>query len=122
MSGTPSVRAPAASAITCSRRGSGFRSRPRFVPFFLADHLDVFGVNPEVVPEARAYLRMLAPSLVPALVFGAFRNYLQAVGGATGAMITLVLANAVNALLNYALVFGHWARRRWALRAQRSRP
>ncbi len=74
----------------------------------LADHLQVFGVNPDVVPEARAYLRLLAPSLVPALLFGACRNYLQAVGGATGAMVVLVAANILNAVLNYVFVFGHW--------------
>jgi MATE family multidrug resistance protein len=74
---------------------------------YLAGHLEWFGVNPAILPETRGYLVALAPSLLPALVFAAFRNYLQAVGGATAMMLILVAANVLNAGLNYVLVFGH---------------
>jgi len=76
--------------------------------FIMADHLDAIGIHPGVIPETSAYLKILGLSLWPALLFTAFRLYLQAMGVAVPALIVLLGANVINALGNYAWVQGHW--------------
>jgi MATE family multidrug resistance protein len=65
------------------------------------------GVNPTVLRLARPYLHATAWGTLPLLVYAAFRRYLQAVGRVGPVMFALVSANAVNALGNWALVYGH---------------
>jgi MATE family multidrug resistance protein len=74
----------------------------------LSHHLDWFGINPAVQLETTHYLDVIAWSLWPALIFSAARQYLTARGVARPAMIILVLANLLNAVVNYVLIFGHW--------------
>jgi MATE family multidrug resistance protein len=42
------------------------------------------------------------------LLYAAFRRYLQGMGVVRPVMIALVLANILNAFVNWLLVFGHW--------------
>jgi len=74
--------------------------------YYVADHLNEFGINPQVVPSAARYLEILALTLLPVYIFTAFRQYLQAHGNARPAMYILLFANAINAVLQYALVLG----------------
>jgi len=45
-------------------------------------------------------------SLPPLLLYAAFRRYLQATGSVRPVMIALMLANVVNAIVNWMLIFG----------------
>lgn len=65
-----------------------------------------FGVAPELVPITSDYLRTLAPAVVPALLFFAARQTLQAVDDTTAATGILFATNGLNALVGYALVNG----------------
>lgn len=68
---------------------------------------ELMAIDPSLRTAARDYLGVLALSLVPALVFTAQRQSLQAVGDTRFATGILLAANAVNALANYALIYGH---------------
>ncbi len=73
-----------------------------------AGRLARFGVAPELVPLAASWLRVAAWSLVPALVFTAARQSLQALGDTRAATAILLLANVVNAFFNAALIHGRF--------------
>lgn len=73
-----------------------------------ARHLDAFGVAPELVPGASAWLNASAWSLVPAFLFMALRQTLQAIGDTRTATAILLAANVVNALFNVALIRGRF--------------
>jgi len=66
-----------------------------------------FGIAPEVAVPGAAYMRMLAWSLPPLLVYGATRRYLQGVGQVRVITVTYILANLLNWAGNWALIYGH---------------
>ena len=66
-----------------------------------------FGIAPEVAVPGAAYMRMLAWSLPPLLVYGATRRYLQGVGQVRVITVTYILANLLNWGGNWALIYGH---------------
>ena len=65
------------------------------------------GITPEVAIPAASYLRMLNWSLLPLLVYGAARRYLQGVGQVRVITITYIVANLLNWGGNWALIYGH---------------
>ncbi len=60
----------------------------------------------EVVPVAAMYAHVSAAGFVPFLLFVVLRQSLQAVGRLAPIVVTIVLANLLNAALNWVLVFG----------------
>jgi MATE family multidrug resistance protein len=66
-----------------------------------------FGITAEVATPASAYLRLLNWSLLPLLIYGATRRYLQGVGQVRVITVTYVLANLLNWGGNWALIYGH---------------
>ena len=78
------------------------------VIFVVVAFLPGFGINPDVLVLTIPYLKPVAGSLLPLLLYSATRRFLQATGHANAVMIVLVTANLVNALTNWVLVFGHW--------------
>lgn len=79
----------------------------------LAGQLDRFGFNPEILPQAKTYLRIIAFSLTPVFAFNVCRAYLQARGIANSTLIILVGANLLNAFLNVGLVYGRFGLPEW---------
>ncbi|MFO0691038.1 MAG: MATE family efflux transporter [Myxococcota bacterium] len=65
------------------------------------------GQDPEVARLAGDYMRARLPSAVGFLLFTAQRQYLAGRGITRPAMWIMLLGNAVNALLNWVLIFGH---------------
>jgi MATE family multidrug resistance protein len=70
--------------------------------------LRLFRQPPDVVPGAAAYVRISAAGMIPFLAFIVLRQTLQAVGRLAPIVVTIVVANVVNALLNWVFIFGHW--------------
>ena len=70
--------------------------------------LPEFGINPAVLELTIPYLKPVMWSLLPLLLYAAARRYLQATGHETAVMAVLAIANVVNALTNWGLVFGKW--------------
>jgi len=66
-----------------------------------------FGITAEVATPAAAYLRVLDWSLLPLLIYGAARRYLQGVGQVRVITVTYIAANLVNWAGNWALIYGH---------------
>jgi MATE family multidrug resistance protein len=70
--------------------------------------LGLLGIRDAVVRETVPYLRALTWSLLPLLWFSCLRRYLQAMGVVTPVMLTVVTANAVNAVAGWILIYGHF--------------
>jgi MATE family multidrug resistance protein len=69
--------------------------------------LQPFGISPEILPGAIRYVRILIWSAPPLILYFVFRRYLQGRGLVQPVMFALVSANLVNALGNWALIYGH---------------
>ncbi len=66
------------------------------------------GQRPQVAAGAAAYIRVIAAGNLPFLLFVAVRQTLQAMSLVRPAAIAIVIANGVNVVANYALIFGHF--------------
>lgn len=60
-----------------------------------------------VVPLASTYVHLSIAGVLPFLAFGVFRQTLQAMGRMRPIVITIIVANVLNAGLNWVLIFGH---------------
>ncbi len=69
--------------------------------------LALLGQPAEVVPVAAAYAGSLMAGMLPFYGFLVFRQSMQALGRVAPIVWTVVLANGLNALANWALVFGN---------------
>ncbi|HEU4939325.1 MAG TPA: MATE family efflux transporter [Vicinamibacterales bacterium] len=74
----------------------------------LSSALGRWGLHPAVLALTQPYLDILAWSIPPLLLYASFRRYLQGMGVVRPVMIALVVANILNAFVNWLLIFGHW--------------
>lgn len=65
------------------------------------------GIEPALAAQTLHYLAALQWSTLPLLVYMALRRYLQAINLTVAIMVSLVTANLVNLVADYALLFGH---------------
>ncbi len=61
----------------------------------------------EVVPLAASYILRLAPGVLPFFLFIVLRQSLQALRRTSAIVASIVVANLLNAALNWLLIFGH---------------
>lgn len=66
-----------------------------------------FGVSAEIVAETSRYLHALIWSTAPLLLYMALRRYLQSINRVKLVMISLLTANIVNLVGDWALLYGH---------------
>ncbi len=77
------------------------------IPVALAPQLlSIAGIDASLIADARAFLLLRLPGLLPTLVFVAQRGYLQSVGRVTPLVTVTVVANLCNLGLDILLVFG----------------
>jgi MATE family multidrug resistance protein len=69
--------------------------------------IPALGFHPKVEPLLMEYYGVLLWSSAPLLLYAAFRRYLQGIHVVTPIMFALVSANLVNAIANWALIYGH---------------
>lgn len=74
------------------------------VSFFLSQ----FGQEPEVASSAKDYLIIATASLVPVMIFQTFRQFSEGLSDTFNPMIASLVANLLNVLLNYVMIYGHW--------------
>ena len=74
--------------------------------YALLTSLHLWGFDPLVLTLTQDYFHVVLWSLPPLLLYAAFRRYLQATGSVRPVMIALMLANVVNAIVNWMLIFG----------------
>ncbi|HET7361815.1 MAG TPA: MATE family efflux transporter, partial [Salinimicrobium sp.] len=63
---------------------------------------------PEVVALAIPYLEIVAFSMVPLMIFQGFKQFADGLSQTKYAMYAILVANAVNILFNYLLIYGIW--------------
>lgn len=68
--------------------------------------LDKWGFDPVVGELTRSYLDVVTWSAPPLLLYFASRRYLQGMGSVRPVMTALILANLLNAVANWALIYG----------------
>ncbi len=66
------------------------------------------GQKPEIAAYGAAYIRIIAAGNLPFLLFVVVRHTLQAMSLVRPAAIAIVVANLVNVMANYTLIFGHF--------------
>lgn len=62
----------------------------------------------DVVPLATTYAWIMIPGILPFFLFAVQRQTLQALGKVRPILLTMLLANVVNAALNWLLIFGNF--------------
>jgi len=70
--------------------------------------MPLWGLHPDVLRFAQPYLRIVALSTPVLLLHTSFRRYLQGIGVVRPVTIALVVANVLNAAVNWVLIFGHF--------------
>jgi len=74
---------------------------------WIASALDGWGLDPGVLILTEPYVEIVAWSVLPLLLYAAFRRYLQGMGIVRPVTIALVAANIVNVVVNWILIFGN---------------
>lgn len=69
----------------------------------------------EVVHLAMPYLNLVAASLIPLIIFQAFKQFADGLSQTRYAMWATLLANVVNVVINYFLIFGIWIFPKWGI-------
>jgi multidrug resistance protein, MATE family len=69
--------------------------------------LQHFGISAELVEPMRPFLRALNWGTLPLLAYFALRRYLQAMNVVIPIMFALISSNIVNAVGDWALIYGH---------------
>ena len=69
----------------------------------------------EVVDLAMPYLNLVAASLIPLIIFQAFKQFADGLSQTKYAMWATLLANVVNVIINYFLIFGIWIFPKWGI-------
>ncbi len=63
---------------------------------------------PEVVDLAIPYLEIVAFSMIPLMIFQGFKQFADGLSQTKQAMYATLLANVVNVIFNYVLIYGIW--------------
>lgn len=66
------------------------------------------GQDPQVVQEAIPYLRICSWSMIPMMIFQAFRGLSEGLSVTTAPMIAILSGNLMNVFVNYLLIYGNW--------------
>ncbi len=70
--------------------------------------LSRMGQPAEVVQLAGPFLDIIAFSLIPLVIYQAFKQFTEGMSQTRIPMYATLVANVVNVALNYALIFGNW--------------
>ncbi|NCG05048.1 MAG: MATE family efflux transporter, partial [Bacteroidetes bacterium] len=73
------------------------------------------GQEASVVALAFPYLNWVAFSLIPLVIFQAFKQFSDGMSLTKYSMYATLLANAVNIVINYFLIFGVWIFPKWGV-------
>ncbi len=73
------------------------------------------GQPPEVVELAFPYVKWVAASLFPLVIFQAFKQFTDGLSLTRYSMYATLLANVVNVMINYVLIFGKFGFPQWGV-------
>jgi MATE family multidrug resistance protein len=75
--------------------------------FFSANFILSMDQAPEVVPLAHVYLSYTTLSIIPVMLFQAFKQFIDGLGITKLPMVCIVTGNLINVLVNATLIFGY---------------
>lgn len=79
-----------------------------FGAIFFASYFIRFLDQPrEVVEQASSYTRIIGFSIIPALIFHSYKQFIEGLSFTKPAMYFSILANLVNVFINWLLIFGN---------------
>jgi MATE family multidrug resistance protein len=61
---------------------------------------------PEVVKQAQSYSKLLGISVIPSMIFSSYKQFIEGFSVMKPAMVVVLLANLINVLFNWLLIFG----------------
>lgn len=76
--------------------------------FAIIPLLYYLGQPKEVVDMAIPYYKYLVWSVIPYMLFGCFKQFLEGIGNTTANMVIIIIANLVNIFFNWLLIYGNW--------------
>lgn len=76
--------------------------------FFSEEIMIATKQDPEVMALALPYINLVAASLIPLMIFQAFKQFSDGVSLTKYSMYVTFIANAVNVLLNYLFIYGNF--------------
>ena len=68
--------------------------------------MDQMGQRPEVVKAAIPFYLIMVASLIPLIMFFSIKQFFEGIGNTKIAMVITIIANVINIVLNYLLIFG----------------
>ncbi len=74
--------------------------------FALKPLLNLMGQSPDIVKLAYPYINWVAISLIPLILFQSFKQFTDGLSLTKISMISTIIANIINVLLNYLLIYG----------------
>jgi MATE family multidrug resistance protein len=75
--------------------------------FACANAIHYLNQPPEVVEQAADYLKIIGFSIIPIMVFQTYRQFVEGFEVMKPPMVIALLMNILNALVNWAFIFGH---------------
>jgi len=66
------------------------------------------GQDPIIIPDAIKFLKICAYSLLPLMIFQTYRQFSEGISMTVLVTVASVIANLVNVILNYGLIYGRW--------------
>jgi MATE family multidrug resistance protein len=69
--------------------------------------LDAWGLHPQIGVLVGPYFRAISLGALPLLLYAAFRRYLQGMHIVRPLMVALIVANIINAIGNWILIYGN---------------
>lgn len=76
------------------------------IGLIVSPFLGYFGQEAEVAREARPYLIVMCISLIPLMHFQTYRQFSEGLSDTFSPMMVSVIANLLNVVLNYVLIYG----------------
>jgi MATE family multidrug resistance protein len=74
--------------------------------FILSTLLIYINQPPEVVKQAQSYSRLLGLSAIPSMIFSSYKQFIEGFSVMRPAMVVVLLANLINGIFNWLLIFG----------------
>ncbi|WP_413584533.1 MATE family efflux transporter [Bdellovibrio sp. HCB274] len=74
----------------------------------LMPHLHLFGQTPEVLKAGTSFYKIIALSILPALIYQAYKQFTDGIGRTKVAMYVMIAGVLFNVVGNWVLIHGHW--------------
>ncbi len=74
--------------------------------FLIMFFMPYMGQDPEILPYSKSYYSILVLSILPFILFFSIRNFSEGIGITKYAMYITIVANLLNIVLNWLLIFG----------------